>query len=1495
MMIRTRLKMLASAAILLAILAIVLVWWRFQQVEVQQRQLDDIQQLQLNIVDLDVVTLDLLNDADADLQKSQWQAIYDGLGGRIEAFRESRGVEVPGLAQAYGRIGRRFGVYLQALSRCRGETAAGVFAQECTTLLGRLKTQVRISLQELLMEIGRDQRELSSRMRQQFYIGGILLLVVSVLAALLTLILVLPMVGRLNTGLTRLLEAGERFGSGDLDYRLPVDGQDEMAVLARTYNQIAQRRQQVEARLRDSERRQTRLLNTLPYGVQENDTRGVIIYSNVAHHRILGLQPGELIGRQIWDFQSDPGEASRLQDLLARLIEEQPPPKPFVTRNLTGDGRRVTLEITWDYVRDVDGLLTGFISVISDVTDRERAARALKRSESNLVEAQRVAQLGSWELDLVDNRLWWSDQVYRIFGIDRERFGASYEAFLNATHPDDREWVNQAFRDSLDRGEPYDIVHRLLLPDGRIRYVNERCKTDYDETGRPVRSLGTVQDITERYEIEEALRENEARYRQLVENMSDGVAVYEALEDGADFVFKEHNPAGERITGLKRNQVIGRTVTEAFPGVQENGLFEAMQRVWHSGRGERFPVTRYHDQRISLWVENHLFKLPSGELVAIYEDATRRKLAEDKLRHRLVLEAALAQVSTDLAQAGDDDLDQTIDRALEQIGRAVGVDRSYLFLVDEASQTFSNTHEWCAEGIAPQKPELQMLPLADFHEVFLRFRRGEALIVSHRDQIEEELAKLQAFMQETGIQSLVNVPMVWKQRLLGVVGFDAERNNKVWPEEDVRLLHTLAESFAAAFERWETSRHIREHAWFLESLDRVSRVLTGEWEVTELQHRLMDLLLEIFDADRAWLLYPCDPEAPVNQVRIESARPQYPGAIAEGEEIARTEFSAELKRKALVSTEPLVVQIDDDPAIPDYVHRYRIKSMMMMVLRPQLDEPWLLGLHQCSRQRHWSEVERRLFQTIAERVGSALSGSLLLEKVRENERRLLEAERIAQTGSWERDLRSNEAVWSDQEYLCLGYQPQCCTASFERFLAAVHPEDKTRVIEAIDAFLDGKTEHYDIEHRVIWQDGSEHVVHQRGVAERDASGVVVRVVGTTQDITARVLLERELEAHRLHLEQLVEERTRTIQRQARIIDQTHDSVVTTDLEGFVTSWNRGSERLFGIPAEQAIGRHISLVYSQRYPDVLEDRVIAPLMEKGVHEVEAVLQRADGSEFPVHLSLSLLHDEGGQANGMVGYAVDISELKRREQDLRRLSERLQAANRELESFSYSVSHDLRAPLRAIDGFSLALIEDYGSRMDSTGLDYLQRVRNGAQRMGMLIDDMLQLSRVNRTPLQMEDVDLSAMARSVMDELRAGEPERKVTLTLDPDIRVRGDPRQLRMLLDNLLGNAWKFTSREEMAHISFRRMDGDPKVFYIQDNGVGFDMRHADKLFGAFQRLHQVSDFPGTGIGLATVQRIINRHGGSIWARAEEGKGATFYFSLDPAATSGNGSSAQGKE
>ncbi len=251
-------------------------------------------------------------------------------------------------------------------------------------------------------------------------------------------------------------------------------------------------------------------------------------------------------------------------------------------------------------------------------------------------------------------------------------------------------------------------------------------------------------------------------------------------------------------------------------------------------------------------------------------------------------------------------------------------------------------------------------------------------------------------------------------------------------------------------------------------------------------------------------------------------------------------------------------------------------------------------------------------------------------------------------------------------------------------------------------------------------------------------------------------------------------------------------------------------------------------------------------------------------------LLLLGEQGAMA-------LDSGELLQRQQGL---VKQLEAANKELEAFTYSVAHDLRAPLRSIDGFSQALMEDYAGKLDEQGIDFLTRVRRASQWMGRLIDDLLKLSRITRAEVHRQEFEISALVRSVAEEISASDPERKVNLVIMDGLVAQGDPVLVRAVLENLLSNSWKFTSRHPTATIEFGSINEQGRqVFFVKDDGAGFDMAFAGKLFAPFQRLHSREEFDGTGIGLATVHKIIQRHGGQVWAEGAVEKGATFYFIL----------------
>ena len=357
-------------------------------------------------------------------------------------------------------------------------------------------------------------------------------------------------------------------------------------------------------------------------------------------------------------------------------------------------------------------------------------------------------------------------------------------------------------------------------------------------------------------------------------------------------------------------------------------------------------------------------------------------------------------------------------------------------------------------------------------------------------------------------------------------------------------------------------------------------------------------------------------------------------------------------------------------------------------------------------------------------------------------------------------------------------------------------------------------------------------------------------------------------------------------RYRALLESAPDAVVIADTHGRVVLVNAQTESLFGFGRHELLGMPVEMLLPERFradhAGLRQGYAARPVTRPMGAGLDLYARRRDGGEFPVSISLSPIRV--GELTYVYAAIRDITAQRVAERRIRELNDSLarqnndlKAVNQELEAFSYSVSHDLRAPLRAIDGFSQILLKEHAGQLDEKGLDRLGRVRRGAQRMGELIDDLLKLSRVTRAELKVQRVDLGGLATEVVEALRKQEPERSVTLDIAPNLDAEADPKLLRIALDNLLGNAWKFTARRQAARIEVGRENAT--TFFVRDNGAGFDMAYADKLFGAFQRLHDATEFPGTGIGLATVQRVIHKHGGRIWAESAPEAGATFRFTL----------------
>jgi|GEM_PF-614924 len=378
-----------------------------------------------------------------------------------------------------------------------------------------------------------------------------------------------------------------------------------------------------------------------------------------------------------------------------------------------------------------------------------------------------------------------------------------------------------------------------------------------------------------------------------------------------------------------------------------------------------------------------------------------------------------------------------------------------------------------------------------------------------------------------------------------------------------------------------------------------------------------------------------------------------------------------------------------------------------------------------------------------------------------------------------------------------------------------------------------------------------------------------------------------------------EARNRASAKFEALFEACPDALVAADEKGRITQANAQTEKLFGYDRHELVGQSIELLvperFRQKHSNYRAAYHVEPHLRRMDKRRELYARRKDGTEFPADIALSPLTTQEGRL--VLSAVRDISARKAAEERIGALNlqlenrvRELQVANESLESFSYSISHDLRAPLRAIDGFARLLVQGHAQQLGAEGRRLLDVVSSSARRMGRLIEDLLAFSRVGRTSMAESQVDMTGLAQDVIDQLRASEPARQVRVTLTPLPPAAGDAALLEQVFVNLINNSWKFTQKAPQADIEVgAREEAGETVYYVRDNGAGFDMQYAEKLFGVFQRMHSDEEFEGTGIGLALVQRIVQRHGGRVWAEAKLGEGATFYFVLNRAAVPPGGS------
>lgn len=925
------------------------------------------------------------------------------------------------------------------------------------------------------------------------------------------------------------------------------------------------------------------------------------------------------------------------------------------------------------------------------------------------------------------------------------------------------------------------------------------------------------------------------------------------------------------------------------------------------------------------WTDDEmlLFRV-TADLVA---SALERKRATATLRFRADLDELVLATSTRLISMPPEEIDQAIDGVLALTGAFVGSDRAAVVLVDSTRTYRYMTHEWCADGIASSASQRRHpVRLAEFRETWDRVLAGESAQFD-REELAPD-APMRAAWEAAGVRSSLSLPLVSGRRVIGAIAFDACHAPRRFSAEEIRLVRIIGDTVAGAIERKEA----HERLAFRLALEQL--ILSISTRLINVRSDALDAALgaaleevaTFIDADRGHI----DLLDPSGERCTAPYQWQAPGVAPALHRAGERPVRGRYSWQRLLAGEILLVRdLDDLGGEPDgYRAMLEAASVRSLIGVPMVFQGRVigaLGFDLVRGEEGWNEEAFPLLRVVADIFAGAIERRRYETALAESEAVLARTSAIARVGGWEIDIATREIYWSAELRRILELKPdQTPTRELAKTLLA--PPEWAKFHDALRGCAAAGAP-FDLELQLTTAAGRELWVRVRGEALREGDRVRT-LAGALQDITDRKRAEIALQS-RIDLESLIlaistrminlpadalDEAIRTALRQVGeflgvdrgyvlMFDETR-TVFAAPYQWLAAGVAPAPHRLQPQPVSQfryAWERLLrgEVLYVPRAADLplREAHYRTTLAEAGVASLLAVPLVARGEVIGA-VGFDRLQEGAGWGEEVLvlmkvvaDIMVNAIERERASGQVRRLNEeleqrvrertsQLEAMNAELESFSYSVSHDLRAPLRHIDGYSRLLEEEHAGALDAQGRRFLSRVRVAVERMGLLIDDLLALSRVTRAQIRIETIDLSALAEGIAQELFASEPRRAHEWKIEPGLRVHADRRLIAIVLQNLLGNAWKYTRRAAVSRVAFGQTERDgARAFFIRDNGAGFDPDYAGKLFKPFQRLHGAEEFEGSGIGLATVHRIVARHDGAVWAEGRPGEGATFWFRL----------------
>ena len=1253
--------------------------------------------------------------------------------------------------------------------------------------------------------------------------------------------------GRAIVAPTRqILHATRELEKGRFKVRVPLrhnTGSSEFFRIAASFNLMAdsleQREQDVEkelARSRQAYETLELIINSMQEGLMAVDATGRPLLVNDTASQLFAIDELSLVLAARWPERQGlfvPGTqtlyAFEQLPLYRALQGESGGPLPILVRNAREPAGRL---ISCNY-RPIRGpsSVVGALMVFTDITEVERLqleqARSyaqLREAQHKLLNAQRLGRIGNWESNLTTQELWWSDDAHELFGMGRDDFLGSRDVFTRLIHPEDRPgYVRQrdaAARDAL----PLDSEYRIITPAGQIRWIHQHGEPFLDHTGAAVLRAGVVQDITARKLAEQVAAHSAELLRRTGEMGK--IGGWEVVLDGMRMAWSEQV---YRIHELDPATAITIDFAFAFYAPEARATMNRAARAAadHGTPWDlELPLVTATGRRI--WVRTQGQALMQDgtvvRVVGALQDITEKHESQEQLR----------LLGSSIARLNDIVLITEADPLGEPGPRIVFVNDAFERHTGYSREEVLGRSPRFLQGPKTQRAELDRIALA-----LREMKPVRAELINYKKNGE-------AFWLDLDMVPLADASGTFTH-------FVAIERDITQSKQAEQALIDSEQRYAALFESAPVPMWIVDAGTgeFL-AVNETALVSYGYARDEFLRLRMYDIL----------------PEGDHDRLTKHLAR-GFLGSAHRWFHVRKTgqEFPVETVSRA-------IAYLGRDA-------RFVVANNITAQLKAENDvQAHLFTLQRAADATQAITSHRRLEATMQETVDQARAvvgahQAVVSLTAKGNWAQTINAVSLTDKYAHCRDFVSQSygsGLWST---VCETNSPMRLTqaelAANPRWRAVAGDADQPAMRGWLAVPLTGRNgENIGLLQLTDKYEGEFSLQDQY---------VTVEIAQLASIAIENAKLFEQVHQLNLGLEAKVAERTAALARQEALFrvlaEQAPQVIWTIDAQGRVTYLNQKWYELMGGTLADWQGRSwMAAMHPDDLPDMMANWEVSRRSLTPYMGLRRLLVR-DGTYHTMSYRASPVLDDSGEILFWVGIDADVSEIKAIEAALR-------LSNQELEAFSYSVSHDLRSPLNTVDGFSRLLAKQLSTGQPNEKVQhYLSRIQAGVAQMGRLIEDLLSLAQVSRMQLRYETVDLSALAREIADECRVRNPERQAEISVEDGLRAQGDGRLIRVVMENLLGNAWKFTSQRSSAVIQVGHTTDAAGVaaFFVQDNGAGFDMAYADKLFNTFQRLHAVTEFPGTGVGLATVSRVIGRHRGQVWAEARLGQGATFFFTL----------------